>query len=78
MSCVRSLLRQSRSVYPSKPLRHRWVRARLTLGNRKPCVDIGLHAVDTSRAARSLREIGVHPSEVVTVELPLILKRALA
>lgn len=54
------------------------MRAKLQLGSVAPRVEIGAAVVDTAVAARSLRELHIHPGEIAALELPVFLKKALA
>lgn len=73
---VKQLLKKSRSIYGNKTLRHRWVRAKLALGERKPAVDIGIERVDTSRFPRTAKEAGILDATLgESLELPPFFRR---
>lgn len=53
-----AVLKRGRKAYPnSAALRKRWIRARLSLGNKKPQVRIGCQR--DIKFARTLREAGI-------------------
>ena len=65
------LIARAKRIFPVNPgMAAKWVEARLTLGERRPAVEIGAQLVNTSRALRRL----THGLEL-PLEIPRFLRR---